>query len=794
MLARVKNKVKIVNRFSKTQLSVFVMIFAGLGTYFIINSFAASPTTANFWIDPNGGSCTRSASPAAYNDATACSSMTAAYNAAQNGDNVIIKAGGYGSQNFPKRSALDGGTCVSSGTKSGCVSFTIEAGANVNVGDISFGSNYTNDGPSNISIDASGGSLTTSYLGFTRAHEIYLKNIDVPGDLFMTGGSYITIMGGEFGPFSDNSGTHPEIQAVYNSNPVIKPTHIKFSGGYWHDYNTTNSTAHVDCLQIESGVDFTLENSRFNNCGSVGVRVSYGTNRNSEAPDGLLIQNNVFDKCANIPVSECYYSAELGNGNNVTIRNNTFLMEPQPTTSNGSPSNVTYVGNTGKITGCQTFGSNIVYRYNVWQSFSCGSTDVSVSNLMLNSDGSLKAGSPAIGRADPSNYPAYDILGISRPQGSAPDAGAYEYNDNTPPPPDTTPPTAPTSVTATATSATNVNLSWSGATDNVGVTNYLVYRYVTSAGSGSAAVIATLGNVSSYGDTSVVGNTGYSYYVVAKDGAGNTSPNSTTKSVTTPTPPDTTKPSTPTNATVSAASSTQVNLSWTASTDAGGSGLAGYNIYRNGSKLNSGLIAAVANPTYGDGTVKANTTYSYTIEAVDGAGNLSTKAATTPTSITTPDVSNPPDTTPPPKPSPPAASTSAATVTTATTITLTWPSVTDAGGSGLAGYKIYRNGTLVITADDTANSYTDYYLTPSTSYNYTITAFDNAGNDSSTSNTANLSTTSQIGDLDGDTHVTGHDLSILLSHFNTHYPRAEFDSYPLVQGHNLSILLSNYGK
>src|SRR2546425_5633721 len=43
-------------------------------------------------------------------------------------------------------------------------------------------------------------------------------------------------------------------------------------------------------------------------------------------------------------------------------------------------------------------------------------------------------------------------------------------------PPDTTPPTAPANLTATAASASQINLAWTASTDNVGVTGYLVER------------------------------------------------------------------------------------------------------------------------------------------------------------------------------------------------------------------------------------------------------------------------------------------------------------------------------
>jgi len=73
-------------------------------------------------------------------------------------------------------------------------------------------------------------------------------------------------------------------------------------------------------------------------------------------------------------------------------------------------------------------------------------------------------------------------------------------------------------------------------------------------------------------------------------------------------------------------------------------------------------------------------------------------------------------------------------------ITIRWNGSSDSGGSGLAGYKVYRNGTLVGTT--TATSYVDSGLSPSTQYCYTVAAYDNAGNSSSSSAQACVSTSS----------------------------------------------------
>lgn len=88
---------------------------------------------------------------------------------------------------------------------------------------------------------------------------------------------------------------------------------------------------------------------------------------------------------------------------------------------------------------------------------------------------------------------------------------------------DTVAPTAPT-LSASGTTSTSTNLSWSGATDNVGVTGYDVYQGASLIGSTAST---------SYAVTSLTPSTTYSFTVKAKDAAGNVSASSNTVSVTT---------------------------------------------------------------------------------------------------------------------------------------------------------------------------------------------------------------------------------------------------------------------
>ncbi|OXS35892.1 glycoside hydrolase family 6 protein [Streptomyces sp. XY006] len=95
-----------------------------------------------------------------------------------------------------------------------------------------------------------------------------------------------------------------------------------------------------------------------------------------------------------------------------------------------------------------------------------------------------------------------------------------------PDPADTTAPTAPTGLRSTAKTATSVSLSWTAATDNVGVTGYDVYRDGTKVN--ASPVTGT-----SFTDSGLSAATAYGYTVRARDAAGNVSAASTALSVTT---------------------------------------------------------------------------------------------------------------------------------------------------------------------------------------------------------------------------------------------------------------------
>src|SRR5215471_18829454 len=89
---------------------------------------------------------------------------------------------------------------------------------------------------------------------------------------------------------------------------------------------------------------------------------------------------------------------------------------------------------------------------------------------------------------------------------------------------DTTPPTAPTNLKASVISSSQINLTWTASMDNVGVTNYKVFRNGVQAGQNLNP---------SFNNTGLTANTTYTYYVIAYDAAGNASPQSASVSATT---------------------------------------------------------------------------------------------------------------------------------------------------------------------------------------------------------------------------------------------------------------------
>ncbi|MFN0285155.1 MAG: fibronectin type III domain-containing protein [Kineosporiaceae bacterium] len=283
------------------------------------------------------------------------------------------------------------------------------------------------------------------------------------------------------------------------------------------------------------------------------------------------------------------------------------------------------------------------------------------------------------------------------------------------PPPDTTAPSAPSGLTATATGQNEVDLAWNSSTDNAGGTGlggYTVYR-------DDVALDTVPANVRTYVDTTVGAGSTYRYVVDAVDVAGNRSAQSAPASAT---PPDETPPELPDPFTAVPTSTSSVRLAWGASTD--NVGVTGYRIRRG-----NGVIANLA-PTAGSYTDPGRSpgaTYTYSLAARDAVGNWSAPVVAHVT-MPTGQGGQPPT----------APTTVTATALGETDVQVEWSGATD--DTGITAYEIWRNGAPFTLVPVSVESWTNTGLTPGTTYTYSVRAIDTDAQYSPQSPTASATT------------------------------------------------------
>ncbi len=176
---------------------------------------------------------------------------------------------------------------------------------------------------------------------------------------------------------------------------------------------------------------------------------------------------------------------------------------------------------------------------------------------------------------------------------------------------DGTPPTVPSGLSASNILPTEFTLSWLPSTDNVSVSGYRIFVNGAYVG---------LSNATSFKVTGVTKNSTYSVTVLAFDNLNNTSADSQPLLVTTPDvpPPDITAPSAPATLTASNVTTTSITLNWGAASD--NVAVTGYDVFLANSQLAS---VSGTTLTYNVSGLTTGTSYTFTVKAKDGAGNVS---------------------------------------------------------------------------------------------------------------------------------------------------------------------------
>jgi fibronectin type 3 domain-containing protein len=173
------------------------------------------------------------------------------------------------------------------------------------------------------------------------------------------------------------------------------------------------------------------------------------------------------------------------------------------------------------------------------------------------------------------------------------------------------------------------------------------------------------------------------------------------------------------------ASGQNVNLSWSAPADAGGSPVTGYRVYRSTTRGAETLVTGTDTGTsFTDNSTAYGSTYYYEMTAVNAVGESPRSNEISVTLVA-------PDSTPP---SAPANLRIAATGTSQ--VILEWTASTD--NVGVTGYQVFRDGTLLAAPAPTA--FLDSGLAGGSSHLYVVRAIDAAANQSQASGTVSAKT------------------------------------------------------
>ncbi len=252
---------------------------------------------------------------------------------------------------------------------------------------------------------------------------------------FHNSGDNSTFRNGRIGNVTDEKGS------------LVSGTGFTFDNVVFHDVRVTDPSVHNECMYAIVVPGLTVRNSLFHNCATMDIFFTYGSWWTPLPPayGRITLENNVFGHTYKDDGTWHYYSvyvANTANGGGTldgwVVRNNTF--EIPAAIEHAATGGSRWVGNLGDWE-CV---SGMRYSHNVGEK--CGASDKAVGPAASTAavpaalgwiapgglNFRLRAGSPAIDAADPSDHPALDRDGYVR--GGRPDAGAHEFGAGPPRP------------------------------------------------------------------------------------------------------------------------------------------------------------------------------------------------------------------------------------------------------------------------------------------------------------------------------------------------------------------------
>jgi len=387
------------------------------------------PVVGQLWIDPTGGTCSRSAAPIAHRDAAACPTFEAAYRAARQGDTVLVKGGTY------IDAELGGVAKGDPDEDEPDVRFLAAPDEPVRMHDV----------------EVTVPHITFEDIDLLEAAFKYRSDVDgqLAGDITvinsdghsMTVASVwnFTLLASDLGPQTHPGQPRDDTQdalfvGAYPVDDGHHPKHVRIEDVTFHDVVRPFPEAHSDCLQFTAGEDVVVRRSRFYNCADAAI-----IPKNDQGPiRDLVIENSVINETVNGSEEINFFDTGRPCGA-ISFRNNSVIGtiridggEP------GTDCDLAVVGNiTSSLseTRCATSQAGVL-EHNIWETgVPCGATnlvtpdgDAGFVNRANDASMDLRLidRSEAVDRGHPTDHPAVDHDGVRRPVGAAPDAGAHE--------------------------------------------------------------------------------------------------------------------------------------------------------------------------------------------------------------------------------------------------------------------------------------------------------------------------------------------------------------------------------
>ncbi len=314
---------------------------------------------------------------------------------------------------------------------------------------------------------------------------------------------------------------------------------------------------------------------------------------------------------------------------------------------------------------------------------------------------------------EPGQTRHYQVSAINSGGTSAPSSAAAATTD-------ANAPDAPTSLSATASGTTRIDLSWTAPADDGGadIAGYKIEWSVDGNAPWTELVADTGSTTTTYNNTGLQPGQTRHYQVSAINSAGTGAPSSAASTTT-----DANAPDAPTSLSATANGTTRIDLSWTAPADDGGGVITGYTIEwsADGNAPWNELVADTGSTTttYNNTGLQPGQTRHYQVSAINSAG---TGAPSSAASATTD--ANAPD----------APTSLSATANGTTRIDLSWTAPADDGGASITGYKIEWSADgnapwteLVADTGSTTTTYNNTGLEPGQTRHYQVSAINSAG-------------------------------------------------------------------